>query len=326
MVGTNETAAAAAAITAQGVVVAHKKTAPVTKPTVGKNGGHNGNGNGTKSTKRNGKKGTRKTATWSYGAPKNVVLQNSLYTSGYGSLTWQNLHEADCLASLPEPLRSLVHFKQLSREMSARTMLRATTAHSMEGHRQTVDLAYLTALQQYIVTLEEEEEETVTIDANANADETKNNANAAEEEEPEEKKDDDPDEPDPERNEDGAIKTQQEHARYATKTEQLFRRAETMAFLYRYASSLEEQQVLHDEYRKQTAKYIVQMLAGKTNTSTSTSTVSSTTSTAAAVAAEQLEDEEDGEEVEAEESEAPMTGEGEDEDDDGIEAMEVVGE
>ena len=299
MVGTKE--GTAAAITAKGVVVAHKKTAAITKPTVVGNGGHKGNGN-TKSKK--GKKGKNKTATWSYGAPKNVVLQNSLYTSGYGSLTWQNLHEADCLASLPEPLRSLVHFKQLSREMLARTMTPvsyggATTSHSMEGHRQTVDMAYLTALQQYIATLEEEEENTA-----ANADEQNNIENVAEEEEPEEKKDDDPEGQDPERKEEGAIKTQQEHKQAsATKTAQLFHRAETMAFLYRYASSLEEQQVLHDEYRKQTAKYIVQMLAGQTNA----------TASSAVVAATAEEPDEDNEEVEA--AEAPGTGEREDEDD-----------
>ena len=47
-------------------MVAHKKTAAITKPTVAGNGGHKGNGN-TKSKK--GKKGKNKTATWSYGAP-----------------------------------------------------------------------------------------------------------------------------------------------------------------------------------------------------------------------------------------------------------------
>ena len=262
MVGTKEAAEAAA----KGGVIAHKKGSPVIKPRVG-NGDNKGKDNGTTKSKK-GKKGTNKTATWSYGAPKNVVLQNSLYTSGYGSLTWQNLHEADCLASLPEPLRSLVHFKQLSREMLARTMMRATN-HSMEGHRQTVDMAYLTALQQYIATLEEEE--TIT---DANADE-KNNI----------------------------VVSENQRERYATKTHKLFHRAETMAFLYRYASSLEEQQVLHEEYRKQTAKYIVQMLAGQTTT----------TNTAATAEQKDV----DGEAVEAAaESEAPGTGAGEDEDDD----------
>ena len=280
MVGTKEAAAAA-----KGGVIALKKTAAIIKPIVVGNGSHNGHGktgpnrnNGKKKGKN--KKTSKKTATWSYGAPKNVVLQNSLYTSGYGSLTWQNLHEATCLASLPEPLRSLVHFKQLSREMLARTLTTtgssygygSSTNPSMEGHRQTVDMAYLTALQQYIATLEED-----------NTD-------------------------DPET--DNEVAKQTHHEQYATKTEQLFQRAETMAFLYRYASSLEEQQVLHEEYRKQTAKYIVHMMAGKTSTTTNTTAV-------ATAVAEEPDAEEDGEAVEAaEESEAPgMTGEGEEEED-----------
>ena len=138
-------------------------------------------------------------------------------SSTIGSL-WQNLDEKAALASLPEPLRSLVNLKQLSREMISSTSNRVTKK-SIEQHGKTVDTAYLTALQNYI---------------NSNIDE--------------EKDDDD----DAAMDDDGGDDEEKEAA-----AKKSYDRSISMALLYRYASTVEEQRVLNDEYRKYSSKYII---------------------------------------------------------------------
>ena len=137
-------------------------------------------------------------------------------SSTIGSL-WQNLDEKAALASLPEPLRSLVNLKQLSREMISSTSNRVTKK-TIEQHGKTIDTAYLTALQNYI---------------NSNIDEEKDDDDAAM----------DGDDDDDEEKEAEAKKS--------------YDRSISMAFLYRYASSVEEQRVLNDQYRKYSSKYII---------------------------------------------------------------------
>jgi len=161
---------------------------------------------------------------------------------------WPNLAERSCLESLPQPLRQLVHLKQLSREMSAKTSNRVTKK-SIDQHGKTVvDTAYLLALQEYIKSLtetEDTEEDTTTTTGNEDG-----GGGVAGGE-----------------SQDVVMEGSSGDGSTAAaavvvptpSTNKAYLRATSMAFLYRYASTVEEQRVLNDEYRKYSKKYISQV-------------------------------------------------------------------
>jgi len=158
---------------------------------------------------------------------------------------WPNLKENTCLDTLPEPLRQLVHLKQLSREMSSKTSNRVTKK-SIEQHGKTVvDTAYLIALQDYIKSLDNDADtEEDTTDAGNGGGDGGDNQDVAM----------DGGDGDEEKTADDAA------APVVTpSTKKAYIRATSMAFLYRYASTVEEQRVLNDEYRKYSTKYIGQV-------------------------------------------------------------------
>ena len=204
--------------------------------------GGNGSGRGGANTKRSF--GTALGGSSSTVAHAGLVPPNTPLSAGVGSLTWQNLEEQGCLARLPEPLRSLVHFKQLSREMAARTFNRGTRK-AIEVHGKTVDTAYLSALQLYI-------DADATPGKLQKTTQQQQQDGAAEEDTFEDAKDKEEDD-----NDEGDADPEEAEATHAQRAHDLFTRAQTMAFLYRYASSLEEQRVLNEEYRKHTAHYIL---------------------------------------------------------------------
>jgi len=163
---------------------------------------------------------------------------------------WPNLAESSCLESLPQPLRQLVHLKQLSREMSAKTSNRVTKK-SIDQHGKTVvDTAYLLALQEYIKALAEtdETEADTTTTTIGNEDGGGGGGGGGE-------------------NQDVVMEGSSGDGSTAAaavvvptpSTNKAYLRATSMAFLYRYASTVEEQRVLNDEYRKYSKKYISQV-------------------------------------------------------------------
>mmetsp|Transcript_52507 Transcript_52507/g.58673 ORF Transcript_52507/g.58673 Transcript_52507/m.58673 type:complete len:640 (-) Transcript_52507:244-2163(-) len=160
---------------------------------------------------------------------------------------WPNLAESSCLESLPQPLRQLVHLKQLSREMSAKTSNRVTKK-SIDQHGKTVvDTAYLLALQEYIKALAETDtEEDTTTTTITPGNEGGGGGGGGE-------------------NQDVVMDGSSGDGTAAAavvptpSTNKAYLRATSMAFLYRYASTVEEQRVLNDEYRKYSKKYISQV-------------------------------------------------------------------
>jgi len=178
----------------------------------------------------------------------------------------------------------LVHLKQLSREMSAKTSNRVTKK-SIDQHGKTVvDTAYLLALQEYIKSLadtdiEDTEEGTTTTTTTGNEDgggggggenqDVVMDGGSGDGNGDKEKTAADTD-------------TAADAVVVPTpSTNKAYLRATSMAFLYRYASTVEEQRVLNDEYRKYSKKYISQVSSvsnthdqaeGTGGTSTSTGT------------------------------------------------------
>jgi len=156
----------------------------------------------------------------------------------------------------------LVHLKQLSREMSAKTSNRVTKK-SIDQHGKTVvDTAYLLALQEYIKSLadtdiEDTEEGTTTTTTTGNEDgggggggenqDVVMDGGSGDGNGDKEKTAADTD-------------TAADAVVVPTpSTNKAYLRATSMAFLYRYASTVEEQRVLNDEYRKYSKKYISQV-------------------------------------------------------------------
>jgi len=159
----------------------------------------------------------------------------------------------------------LVHLKQLSREMSAKTSNRVTKK-SIDQHGKTVvDTAYLLALQEYIKSLadtdiEDTEEGTTTTTTTGNEDgggggggenqDVVMDGGSGDGNGDKEKTAADTD-------------TAADAVVVPTpSTNKAYLRATSMAFLYRYASTVEEQRVLNDEYRKYSKKYISQVSTG----------------------------------------------------------------
>jgi hypothetical protein len=66
-----------------------------------------------------------------------------------GVVIYKNLDEKDLISKLPGTLQNLFHLRQLSKEMTASTAVRASRK-PMEDHSKTVDAAYLEALAEYL--------------------------------------------------------------------------------------------------------------------------------------------------------------------------------
>ena len=130
---------------------------------------------------------------------------------------WKNLDEKTILEGLPSKLQSLVHLKQLSKEMVAGMANRAARK-GIEEHSKKLDGAYLEAMTEYLKEVEEVEEIKEDVEMTG-----------AEEEEKEEDKN-------------GQV--------------DYYSRCLTVGFLYRYASTLHEQKILADAYQKYTEKCV----------------------------------------------------------------------
>merc|ERR1712232_1388447 len=81
----------------------------------------------------------------------------SLPTSN--AVLWKNLDETKVLGGLPAKLQSLVHLKQLSKEMAAGTANRAARK-GIEEHSKKLDGAYMEALTDYLKDVVEQEPKT----------------------------------------------------------------------------------------------------------------------------------------------------------------------
>ena len=148
---------------------------------------------------------------------------------------WKNLDESKVLEGLPPKLRSLVHLKQLSKEMAAGTANRAAR-RGIEEHSKKLDGAYLEALTEFLKDGEEEE-----------AAPTPATEEATDVEMTDEKTEEEPSSTDNEKNGDEETKANDSDD---------YDRCLTVAFLYRYASTLHEQKVLAEAYAKYTAKCV----------------------------------------------------------------------
>jgi hypothetical protein len=71
---------------------------------------------------------------------------------------YKNLDEAKVIATLPEPLQSLLHLRQLQKEMTAATVVRITKKN-LEDHSRKVDTAYLDALNEFAGAVDDEEDD-----------------------------------------------------------------------------------------------------------------------------------------------------------------------
>jgi hypothetical protein len=71
-------------------------------------------------------------------------------------VTYKNLDENKIIATLPEPLQSLLHLRQLQKEMTATTSVRITKKN-LEDHSRKVETAYIEALNEFAGMDEEEE-------------------------------------------------------------------------------------------------------------------------------------------------------------------------
>lgn len=76
--------------------------------------------------------------------------------SGVG-VTYKNLDEAKVIATLPEPLQSLLHLRQLQKEMTATTAVKVTKKN-LEDHSRKIEAAYMDALNEFAGTIDEEED------------------------------------------------------------------------------------------------------------------------------------------------------------------------
>ena len=163
--------------------------------------------------------------------------------SGSAAVLWKNLEEKSVLESLPGDLRSLVHLKQLSKEMAACTANRAAR-RVIEEHSKKLDGAYLEALTAFLggggdddgeKTPAVKTEEASGGDVEMADGENAANAAAAA---PEDGK------------ENGTTTTD------AGASLTAYDRCLAVAFLHRYASTLHEKQMLADAYMKYTTRCV----------------------------------------------------------------------
>lgn len=165
----------------------------------------------------------------------------------FGSPTglWKNLDEKAVLEGLPANLRSLVHLKQLSKEMVASTANRAAR-RGIEEHSKKLDGAYLEALTEYLKESSEGEGK-----------KAKEHGEIGESEAV--KKEDSTSAPDVEMTDDSGTAAEAETSTEASPPESAkaaYNRCLAVAFLYRYASTLHEQRVLAEAYARYTGKCV----------------------------------------------------------------------
>jgi hypothetical protein len=99
------------------------------------------------------------------GAPlKSSVMSSAAAKRGFAGpppgVMYKNLDEAKVIATLPEPLQSLLHLRQLQKEMAATTAVRITKKN-LEDHAKKIDAAYLDALNEYTgaTTMEDDDDD-----------------------------------------------------------------------------------------------------------------------------------------------------------------------
>eukprot|EP00531_Pseudo-nitzschia_arenysensis_P007413 CAMPEP_0116124176 /NCGR_PEP_ID=MMETSP0329-20121206/5145_1 /TAXON_ID=697910 /ORGANISM="Pseudo-nitzschia arenysensis, Strain B593" /LENGTH=443 /DNA_ID=CAMNT_0003618147 /DNA_START=312 /DNA_END=1643 /DNA_ORIENTATION=- len=143
----------------------------------------------------------------------------SFSIGGSGSSLWKNLDEKKVLEGLSPKLQSLVHLKQLSKEMVAGMPNRAARK-GIEEHSKKLDGAYLEALNEYLKEVVLDDEKTEEEDVEMATDEPKETNGGK------------------------------------NGTVDYYDRCLTVAFLYRYASTLHEQKLLADAYAKYTEKCV----------------------------------------------------------------------
>jgi hypothetical protein len=158
---------------------------------------------------------------------------------------YKNLDEDKVIATLPQPLQSLLHLRQLQKEMAANTAVKITKKN-LEEHAKKLDAAYLDALNEYIGTTTtnmEEEDDDEDDDDDDEEDNVNNNNNKKKQREPVWDKD------------------------------QAYARAQSLALLYRYSSPGMEQRTISEAYQKAVDQYVAQVSpsagAGEDQTTTS---------------------------------------------------------
>ena len=161
---------------------------------------------------------------------------------GHSHGLWKNLDEKAVLDGFPATLRSLVHLKQLSKEMAAGTANR-TARRGIEEHSKKLDGAYLEALTEYLKDGSDEEEQ---------AAKEGDNGEIKEGESPDVEMDDGNGEAAPAETAGDGDDTD----KASGETESPYDRCLAVAFLYRYASTLHEQRVLADAYARYTEKCV----------------------------------------------------------------------
>eukprot|EP00535_Pseudo-nitzschia_heimii_P003899 CAMPEP_0197178646 /NCGR_PEP_ID=MMETSP1423-20130617/3864_1 /TAXON_ID=476441 /ORGANISM="Pseudo-nitzschia heimii, Strain UNC1101" /LENGTH=523 /DNA_ID=CAMNT_0042628429 /DNA_START=280 /DNA_END=1851 /DNA_ORIENTATION=- len=162
-----------------------------------------------------------------------------LYAPSGTAALWKNLEEASVLGSLPEHLRSLVHLKQLSKEMAACTGNRATRK-GIEEHSKKLDGAYLEALVGF---LRDGEEITAAENPAGVKAEEQHREEAADVEMAD--------------GEDAGKEAGNQAATAgAASSLSAYDRCLAVAFLHRYASTVHEKQMLSDAYIKYTARCV----------------------------------------------------------------------
>jgi len=159
---------------------------------------------------------------------------------------WKNLDEKAVLESLPVTLRSLVHLKQLSKEMAAGTANRAAR-RGIEEHSKKLDGAYLEALTEYLKDGSDEEEQ---------AAKEGDNGKIKEEESPDVEMDEGNGEAAPAEAATESSPNGGDDDKANGEIESSYDRCLAVAFLYRYASTLHEQRVLADAYARCTKKCV----------------------------------------------------------------------
>ena len=193
-----------------------------------------------------------------YGSNSNNTNGSNNNNNGNGNGLWKNLDEASVLARLPEKLRSLVHLKQLAKEMACGTGNRPMRK-AIEEHGKNLDYAYLAELNEYLSSSSSSSDAAAIVVAPSStggvALKTEENVDVKMKTEAAVTND----------NGDDAVgvsfsnthnkttaPTETKIASITTRTSTCYQKAVEVAFLYRYASTLQEQKLLADAYHKHT--------------------------------------------------------------------------
>jgi hypothetical protein len=160
------------------------------------------------------------------GAPiKSSVMSSAAAKRGFAGpppgVVYKNLDEAKVIATLPEPLQSLLHLRQLQKEMAATTAVRITKKN-LEDHAKKIEAAYLDALNEYTGTTVEEDDD----------DDNNNNNNNT------------------------TTITNKKNQPPTWDKEEAYARAQSLALLYRYSSPGMEQRTISEAYQKAVDQFV----------------------------------------------------------------------